>query len=40
MLAKKNIPLFYSRQDVYDQTLCIVDDDDDDIASGIRNMII
>ena len=39
MLARKIFLLFYSRQDVCDQTLC-VDEDDDDIAYGIRNMII
>ena len=41
MLARKISLLFYSRQDVCDQTLCVdEDDDDDDIAYGIRNMII
>ena len=41
MLARKISLLFYSRQDVCDQTLCVDEnDDDDDIAYGIRNMII
>ena len=40
MLARKISLLFYSRQDVCDQTLCVDEDDDDDIAYVIRNMII
>ena len=40
MRARKISLLFYSRQDVCDQTLCVDEDDDDDIAYGIRNMII
>ena len=41
MLARKISLLFYSRQDVCDQTLCVDEDDDDDgTAYGIRNMII